>query len=133
MSTESAFLDDAGIHGPLWVDSLLKDPNFYYRFVNFNVKKPYKMEQRLKLGYQFCTKEEFPNQQVDLISGLYGKVGEEGDKIYVIVDEFTKAYLMKLPIDVYNKRQALREQRRSASGKARDSQLQNQFGFKNLS
>ncbi len=79
-----------------------KDPNFEYRVVN-DVNQGQRVQQFLDLGWVIDTDTKVGDKKVD-------KVSSEGSPKQVSVGQGVKAFVMKIPKEVYQIDQAIKEE-----------------------
>lgn len=79
-----------------------KDPNFEYRIVN-DVDEGQRVKQFQELGWVIDTDTKVGDKKVD-------KVSSEGSLKQISVGQGVKAFVMKIPKEIYNMDQELKEE-----------------------
>jgi hypothetical protein len=92
--------------GRLYVSG--KDSNFHYRWINLDEDQLFKTEQKLDMGYTLCTSDEFDAIRSKVPSELLRGSKVVGTYIAQSVGRGINAYLCKIPLELYHKRNEMK-------------------------
>lgn len=98
--------------GPLSLPHELKDEKYHYRWVNYDPEKPFKLQQKISLGYDFIPVSEFESLTENMPnSPMFGGAGVDGTKICRKGAKGTVDYLMRCTKERHLENQAFKNKK----------------------